>query len=60
MHTGGRRGAPYVPPQKNLKIFYHKNAIKHKNRGPLDFLTIPSTPAAAPSKEFANDCASMK
>jgi hypothetical protein len=35
---------------------YHKNAIKHENRGPPPrFFTTPSTP----SKEFENDCASM-
>jgi hypothetical protein len=42
MHTGGgaERGneggirAPRVPPSKDFKKLNHKNAIKHKNRGP--------------------------
>jgi hypothetical protein len=36
---------------------YHKNAIKHKNRGPPP--TFSNNPLSTPSKEFKNDCAFM-
>ncbi len=55
MHTGGERGSglPHVPPQKTSK-----NAIKHEYtlEDPPSFFHIPQYP----SKEFENDCASMK
>jgi hypothetical protein len=28
-------GAPHVPPSKSIKKLGHKNAIKHKNKGPI-------------------------
>jgi hypothetical protein len=46
MHNGKGRGTLYTV--QKFKKLCHKNAIKHKNRGPIDFLTTSS----APSKEF--------
>jgi hypothetical protein len=43
---GGRGHLMY--PSKDFKKFGQKNALKHENRGPLDFLITPNTP----SKEF--------
>jgi hypothetical protein len=55
MHTGeGGEGGTSCTPSEKFEKFDHKNAVKHENRGPLDFLTTPCTP----SKEFENDCAS--
>ncbi len=48
MHTGGCDGTSCAP-SKDFKKLDHKNAIKHKKRGPSN-----------PSEELENDCASMK
>jgi hypothetical protein len=54
---GRRRGAPHVPPQKTLKNCNIKMQENTKIEDPLlDFFTTPCTP----SKEFENDCASMR
>jgi hypothetical protein len=44
MHKGKiGDGAPYILSKKNQKLS-HKNAIKHKNRGPMNFVTTSRTP----------------
>jgi hypothetical protein len=54
MHTVGGRGrrgggGTSCTPSKDFEELYHKNAIKHENRGPLpDFLT----PQVPPQKNF--------
>jgi hypothetical protein len=45
-------GVTSCTPQKDFKKLGHENAIKHKNRRPLNFLITPCTPL----KEFQNDC----
>jgi hypothetical protein len=39
MHTRGEEGVTSCTPSKDFKNIGDKNAIKHENRGPLDFLT---------------------
>ncbi len=59
MHTGGGPGGggTSCTPSKDFEKFGHKNAIKHEKRTPLPgFSHNPGTP----SKEFENDCASMR
>jgi hypothetical protein len=58
MHTGGRgeRGYTSCSSSKDFEKLDHKNAIKHKNRGPSPrFSHITKYP---PSKQSENDCAS--
>jgi hypothetical protein len=53
MHTGGRRGAPHVPPQKTSKN-WSLNAKPRKNMRTMDFLTTPSTPSWKFKKDFVS------